>query len=62
MASFVLAVQAALDATRAYTFIRVSQWIERRIGLTLLSAIIADAGPLGAVQRSDAFADTFRTF
>ena len=43
MATFALAIQAALDAIRAYAFIRVSQWIERRIGLMLLSAIIIDA-------------------
>ena len=64
MASFALAVQAALDATRAYAFIRVSQWIERRIGLTLLSAIIADALDRSKVPSSGAMRSltTFRTF
>ncbi|MEC8793536.1 MAG: hypothetical protein VXX53_07010, partial [Pseudomonadota bacterium] len=64
MASFALAVQAALDATRAYAFIRVSQWIERRIGLILLSAIIADALDRSKVPSSGAMRSltTFRTF
>ena len=64
MATFALAIQAALDAIRAYAFIRVSQWIERRIGLMLLSAIIIDALDRSRVPSSAAMRSltTFRTF
>ena len=64
MATFALAIQASLDAIRAYAFIRVSQWIERRIGLMLLSAIIVDALDRSRIPSSGAMRSltTFRTF
>ena len=43
MATMALAVQAALDSVRAFAFVRVSRWIDRRIGPLLLSAIVIDA-------------------
>ena len=43
MATGALAVQAALDTVRAYAFVRISGWIDRRIAGILLSTIIVDA-------------------
>ena len=43
MAAVALGVQAALDSVRGFAFVRVSRWIDRRIGPLLLSAIVVDA-------------------
>lgn len=43
MATAALAVQAALDSIRAFAFVRVSRWIDRRIAPLLLSAIVIEA-------------------
>lgn len=43
MATVALGVQAALDSIRAFAFVRVSRWIDRRIGPLLLAAIVVDA-------------------
>jgi len=43
IAAFTLGIQATLDTIRAYAFVRISGWIDRRIGPILLSSIITDA-------------------
>ena len=43
VAGIALAVQAALDAVRAFPFVRISGWMDRRVGPILLSSIIVDA-------------------
>jgi len=43
MATLALCVQAALDSVRAFAFVRVSRWIDRRIAPLLLSAIVVEA-------------------
>jgi len=43
MATAALGVQAALDSVRAFAFVRMSRWIDRRVGPLLLSAIVVDA-------------------
>ena len=53
MAIVALAVQAALDAIRAFSFVRISGWIDRRIGPVLLSSLIADALDRGAQPNSN---------
>lgn len=43
MATAALIVQAGLDAVRAFVFVRVSSWIDRRVGPMLMSSIIVEA-------------------
>ena len=43
IAACALAVQAALDSVRSFAFVRISRWIDRRIGPLLLSAAVAEA-------------------
>jgi len=43
MATIALCVQASLDAVRAYAFVRISGWIDRRIAPVLLSTLVRDA-------------------
>ncbi len=64
MAVVALAVQAALDAIRAFAFVRISGWIDRRIGPVLLSSLIADALDRGAQPNSNPLRAlaTLRTF
>ncbi|MEQ9332850.1 type I secretion system permease/ATPase, partial [Thalassobaculum sp.] len=53
MATLALGVQAALDSVRAFAFVRVSRWIDRRIAPLLLSAIVIDAldrSKVGSIQ------------
>lgn len=53
MAVVALGVQAALDAVRAYSFVRISGWIDRRVGPLLLSSIIVDALDRGKQPNSN---------
>jgi len=64
MAGIALGVQAALDAVRAFSFVRISGWIDRRIGPLLLSSIIIDALDRGKVPNSNPMRSlsTLRTF
>src|SRR3546814_12720319 len=53
MATVALGVQAALDAVRAFAFVRMSRWIDRRIAPLLLSAIVVealDSSKVGSIQ------------
>ena len=43
MATLALSVQAALDTVRSFAFVRISRWIDRRIGPLLLSSLVMDA-------------------
>jgi ABC-type protease/lipase transport system fused ATPase/permease subunit len=43
MVGIALAVQAALDSVRAFSFARISGWMDRRARPILLSSIIGDA-------------------
>lgn len=43
MATMALMVQAGLDAIRAFSFIRISRWIDGRVGPMLMSSIIVEA-------------------
>ncbi|MBO6560733.1 MAG: type I secretion system permease/ATPase [Nisaea sp.] len=53
IAGFALAIQATLDTIRAYAFVRISGWIDRRIGPILLSSIITDALDRGSQPNSN---------
>ena len=53
MAGMALGVQAALDAVRAFSFVRISGWIDRRVGPMLLSSIIVDALDRGKQPNSN---------
>jgi PrtD family type I secretion system ABC transporter len=53
MAGIALGVQAALDAVRAFSFVRISGWIDRRVGPMLLSSIIVDALDRGKQPNSN---------
>ena len=53
MAVMALGVQAALDAVRAYSFVRISGWIDRRVGPLLLSSVIVDALDRGKQPNSN---------
>ncbi len=53
MAGLALGVQAALDAVRAFSFVRISGWIDRRVGPMLLSSIIVDALDRGKQPNSN---------
>src|SRR3546814_19263603 len=53
MATVALGVQAALEAVRAFAFVRMSRWIARRIAPLLLSAILVEAlhrSMVGSIQ------------
>ncbi len=43
IATGALMVQAALDSVRAFAFVRISRWIDRRVSPLLLSAIVVEA-------------------
>lgn len=43
MATLALSVQAALDTVRSFAFVRISRWIDRRIGPLLLSSLVMDS-------------------
>ena len=64
MAGIALGVQAALDAVRAFAFVRISGWIDRRIGPLLLSSIIIDALDRSTLPNSNPMRSlsTLRTF
>ncbi|MEQ8335206.1 type I secretion system permease/ATPase [Nisaea sp.] len=53
IAAFTLGIQATLDTIRAYAFVRISGWIDRRIGPILLSSIITDALDRGSQPNSN---------
>lgn len=53
IATFALAIQAGLDGIRAFAFVRISAWIDRRIGPILLSAIIRQALERGKQANSN---------
>ncbi|MEP3115749.1 type I secretion system permease/ATPase [Nisaea sp.] len=53
IAAFTLGIQASLDTIRAYAFVRISGWIDRRIGPILLSSIITDALDRGSQPNSN---------
>jgi ATP-binding cassette, subfamily C, type I secretion system permease/ATPase len=53
IAAFTLCIQASLDTIRAYAFVRISGWIDRRIGPILLSSIITDALDRGSQPNSN---------
>ncbi|UUX49395.1 type I secretion system permease/ATPase [Nisaea acidiphila] len=53
IAGFALTIQATLDTIRAYAFVRISGWIDRRIGPILLSSIITDALDRGSQPNSN---------
>ncbi|MDA9975266.1 type I secretion system permease/ATPase [Alphaproteobacteria bacterium] len=53
MAAVALGVQAALDAVRAFSFVRIGGWIDRRVGSMLLSSIIVDALDRGKQPNSN---------
>lgn len=61
---FALGIQAILDAIRAYAFVRVSGWIDRRVGPMLLSSIIVEALDRGSQPNSNPLRalSTLRTF
>jgi ATP-binding cassette subfamily C protein/ATP-binding cassette subfamily C protein EexD len=43
IATMALAVQAALDSVRAFAFVRISRWIDRRVAPLLLSSVVTEA-------------------
>jgi len=53
IAGFALCIQATLDTIRAYAFVRISGWIDRKIGPILLSSIITDALDRGSQPNSN---------
>ena len=53
IAAFTLGIQATLDTIRAYAFVRISGWIDRRIGPILLSSVITDALDRGSQPNSN---------
>ena len=64
IAAVALAVQACLDGVRAYAFVRISGWIDRRVGPILLSSIIIEALERGKLPNSNPLRslDTLRMF